>query len=149
MTSDHEHGLKCTGCNVTPGECCRHCPAAIAAADAAARPNARMRAAALELLELADRASVEISFAIYAAPHDPGKPSLMHVQGQSGERHMLLTDALRIALRCGDVVRREPTPECPHSALEFTLPVSGTPVSVICEPTWAQDMAAGLAAVLS
>lgn len=147
-TIDHEHGLKCTGCGVDPGECCRHCPSAIAAAEAAARPNARMRAVAFEVFDLADRAGVPITIAT-SATDDPGEPGHVFVQGRSGEHHMLLTDALRIALRGRSVERRSPTPDCPHTGIEFKLPVSGTPVTVICEPTWAQHMADGLAKVLS
>lgn len=148
-TIDHDHGLKCTGCDVQPGECCRHCPSAIAAEEAAARPNERMRAVALEVLELADRAGVTITFSLYATAADPGEPGMIHVQGRSGEQHMLLTDALRLALRGQGAERREPTPDCPHTGIEFNLPVSGTPVTVICEPTWKQHMDAGITAVLS
>jgi hypothetical protein len=149
MTIDHDHGIKCTGCDVAAGECCRHCPAAADAAEAAARPNARMRTAALEVLELADRAGVTISFTTYASADDPGEPRMIHVLGRSGERHMLLTDALRIALRGRDMDRIDPSPNCPHTGIEFSLPLAGTRVTVICEPTWEQFVAAGLRAVSS
>lgn len=138
-TIDHEHGLKCTGCDVAPGECCRHCPAAIAAAEAAAAPNARMRAAVAEMFDIADRAGVPITMSVSARHDDPGAPGWIAVQGRTGERHMKLTDALRIALRCRSGAERiTPTELCPHTGIEFALPVSGTRVTVICEPTWEQ-----------
>lgn len=111
----------------------------------AARPNDAVRLALLEVLDIADRAGVQVAPTVYL--HD-GRPAQVVLQGGDG-RLLLLTDALRIALRLRtDVERDEPTRSCPHTALRSRLPGTGVPLTVICEPSHAQVEAAVVEAVL-
>lgn len=113
-----------------------------------ARPNDRTRAALLEVLDIADRAGVQVAPTVYV--HD-GRPAQIVLQGRSGAagRLLLLTDALRLALRTRAAVERdEPTRGCPHTALRSRLPGTGVALTIICEPTYAQLEAAVVEAVL-
>lgn len=129
---DHDHGLKCTGCNVQPGECCRHCPAAIAAEEAAAQPNAALRAQLEEVLDIADRAGVPLRYASVNA-------TVVTLQGGTGTYgYMSLDDAVRIAALIGDEHTLQLADEvCNMSAIRATTR-SGVRVVMLCQPTRAQ-----------
>lgn len=63
----------------------------------AARPNDRLRAAALEALDLADRAGVRLS-AVHVSQYGQQAPTV-GVHASSGDGPMAHADALRILLR--------------------------------------------------
>jgi hypothetical protein len=112
-------------------------------ASAAPPANASMRSAVNAILEVADRAGVPITFAVYGSHAAPTSPALIHVQGGPSMRQMPLSDALALfAAAHGSMsermTRREPSETCPHTAIEFRLPGHHTKITVICEPTWEQ-----------
>ena len=109
-----------------------------------ARPNDGTRAALLEVLDLADRAGVQVAPTVYV--HD-GRPAFVLLQGPG--RLMPLTDALRLALRTRAVVERdEPTRACPHTALRSRLRGTGVALTIICEQSHEQLEEAVVEAVL-
>lgn len=114
-----------------------------------ARPNDTARAAVLEVLDLADRAGVRLTY-VNVFPHDGDPGPSVHVQGGGTGQHMTSSDALRIALRAGsrDTVERY-APEAPRTATSVVVTTrSGVVLTILCEPTREQLEAAVVEAVL-
>jgi hypothetical protein len=108
----------------------------------ASRPNDALRTALRDLLDLADRAGVALTYVTASHHADVSERVGMTVQGDSGANGlcMTLSDALRIALRCPGrqrPQRLEPTAACPHTSVMVDVR-DDAELTIICEPTWAQ-----------
>lgn len=101
----------------------------------AERPNANMRAAILEVLDIADRAGVAVGISSYQSAQDRNQPSLIQVQGGPAFGQMPAVDAVAIASYGDDSKYRGPGLHSKDAAIDFRLPATGVRVTVICEPS--------------
>lgn len=106
----------------------------------AARPNDSARRATLDLLDIADRAGVQITGLSVSVSDGRAWAANLH-GSRPGGTHMTHTDALRIALRMGDraalnVSAVGHSSGTPHVVIRGQR--RGLEVSIFCEPSPAQ-----------
>lgn len=108
---------------------------------AVARPNDSARRAALDLLDVADRAGVEVTGLSISVYDGVAWSANLHGMSADGTRQMTHTDGLRIVLRLGarsELQIGDPVHASRDPHVVMRAKRGGVEVSVFCSPSPAQ-----------